>query len=174
MAPVLVRSLNRLSKEAIIDLALKWLQKSPSTPYLLGNRTLWEADEEDYLHTPAESIETLRILYRNLGKDRTPGSKRDVIDRIVDGDWRRGLSLHQHAMIDFAYLEQNDAALRWSALRLVPLEAEQETQDSLESQPPRKKRRLGHNEAHSHYPVVSAQSFLSTLKSEVSTLVKAH
>lgn len=175
MAPILAKSLNRLSREAIIDLALAWLQDERSlAPYLLCNRTGFEADEEDYLHTPAESIEKLREFYETLRKDQSQATKRDIIDRIVDGDWRRGLSLHQHAIIDFANLEQHDTALKWSALKLVPLEAGQEKSAfEDDSQPAKKKRKLSHEEE-PPYPQVSPQAFLSTLKAEISPLVKAH
>ncbi|KAI1626408.1 centromere protein Chl4/mis15/CENP-N [Exophiala viscosa] len=175
MAPVLAKSLNRLSRDTLIDLALDWLQHDRcATPYLTSNRRLFEADEEDYLHTPAESIEALRRTYKSLQKDSRLGTKRDVIDRIVDGDWRRGLSLHQHAMIDFAYLEQNEAALRWSALRLVPLDSAEEMSDDSDSQPPKKKCWISRNEHTPRYPQISAQSFLSALKKEISPMVKAH
>lgn len=175
MAPTLAKSLNRLSRQAIIDLALEWLQQSRSSaPYLSSNRTLCETEEEDYLHTPAESIGALRSLYQELQNDGNL-TKREVIDRIVDGDWRRGLSLHQLAMVDFAYVEQNDTALKWSALRLVPLEYEdQKLSEGSESRPPRKKRKLLAPEAQPTYPQVPAQTFLSALKEEVSCLVKAH
>ncbi len=177
MSRTLTKSLHRLSRGAIIDLALKWLQDGhTSSPYLLCNRTGFEADEEDYQHTPAESIEELRKLYRGLRNDSTLATKRDVIDRIVDGDWRRGLSLHQHAMIDFAHLEQNETALRWSALKLVPLETGgQKCFDDDSSQPLKKKRKLSHDtETETNYPKVSPQIFLSALKAEISPLVKAH
>ena len=120
MAPVLVKSLSRLSRSSLIDLALKWLQQnSQCQPYLASNRTINESEEEDYLFTPAEDVRELRKIYDSLRQDdRT--SKGRVVDRIVDGDWRRGLSLHQLAMVDLAYLEQHDTALRWSAFRLVP------------------------------------------------------
>ena len=176
MAPVLAKLLNKLSRDALIDLVLQWLQQNHSCPpYLLSNRRLFEADEEDYLHTPAESIEALRALYNTLRKDGSQGSKRDVIDRIIDGDWRRGLSLHQHATIDFAHLDENDTALRWSALRLVPLESQgQALSKNGEREPPNKKRKLSHRDHSLQYPHVSPHSFLSALKAEISPLVKAH
>ncbi|KIW93534.1 uncharacterized protein Z519_06139 [Cladophialophora bantiana CBS 173.52] len=176
MAPILTKSLNRLSKESILDLALRWLEGNhTSTPYLQSNRTGFEADEEDYLHTPAETIGELRKRYHDLKKNVANAAKRDIIDRIVDGDWRRGLSLHQHAMIDFAALEQNVNALRWSALKLVPLEAEeQKLLVGGDSQRPEKRRKLGHHEPETPYPEVSPQAFLSALKQEISPLVKAH
>ncbi|EXJ76991.1 hypothetical protein A1O3_10148 [Capronia epimyces CBS 606.96] len=176
MAPVVAKSLSRLSREAVIDLALSWLEdRRTSKPYLLNNRRLFEVEEEDYLHVPAENIEALRLIYRQFQKDGSQIRKQDVIDRIVDGDWRRGLSLHQHASIDFAYLEQNDAALRWSALRLVPLAREEHTlQGEDESYPSKKRRKLSHDGGNPGYPQVSPQTFLAALKAEISPLVKAH
>ena len=124
------------------------------------------------MHTPAESTEKLRRLYRDLKKNNAQSTKRDVIDRIVDGDWRRGLSLHQHATLDFAYIKQNDSALRWSALKLVPLEAESQktTDDDFQ---PKKRRKLTHSPENTS-PDVSPEAFLSALKAEISPLVKAH
>lgn len=175
MAPVLAKTLNKLSRENLIDLALEWLHHDRySTPYLTSNCRLFEADEEDYLHTPAESIEALRTTYETLRKDSGLATKRDVIDRIIDGDWRRGLSLYQHAMIDFAYLEQSEAALRWSALRLVPLDSAEEILDDSESRPPKKRRRISRDEGTPKYPQISAHSFLLALQKEISPLVKAH
>jgi central kinetochore subunit Mis15/CHL4 len=174
MAPVLVKSLNRLSKETIIDLALQWLQGNHSSaPYLLSNRTGFEADEEDYLYTPAESIEKLRRLYKDLGRASAKETKRDVIDRIIDGDWRRGLSLHQHATLDLAYLEQNDTALRWSALKAVPLETQSQNSSKDEDSQPKKRRKLNHDPEPT-YPDTSPEVFLAALKAEISPLVKAH
>ncbi|KIX96269.1 uncharacterized protein Z520_08047 [Fonsecaea multimorphosa CBS 102226] len=180
MAPILAKSLNRLPKETILELALTWLEENHTcAPYLRNNRTGFEADEEDYLHTPADSIEELRQLYDDLKKDVAKAAKRDIIDRIVDGDWRRGLSLHQHAMIDFAALEQNDNALRWSALRVVPLEVEEQEKgllDDDDSHHPKKRRKLSHRHeaVGAPYPQISPQAFLSALKAEISPLVKAH
>jgi central kinetochore subunit Mis15/CHL4 len=183
MAPILGKSLNRLSREAIIDLGLRWLQesRSSSAPYLQCNRTGIEADEEDYLHIPAGSIEELRTLYRDLRNHPGQATKRDVVDRIIDGDWRRGLSLHQHATIDFAYLEQNHAALKWSALKLVPLKTgdeksldDGEGDDDDGQQPAKKRRKLSDGRVEPKYPHVSPQVFLSALKAEISPLVKAH
>lgn len=175
MAPVLAKSLGRLSRESLINLVSEWLQQNPPpAPYLVDNRKPFEADEEDYLHTPADSIDALRGLYRDLQRDSTRATKRAVIDRIVDGDWRRGLSLHQHATIDFAYLQENDTAVRWSALRLVSLDSEDSIlSDDSAMQPPTKKRKLRGIEE-PRYPQIPAQSFLAALKTEISPLVKAH
>lgn len=169
------RSLNRLSRESILDLVRLWLHDAHCSPYLVQNRNFLEADEEDYLHAPAENVEALRAIYKTLKKNTDSSTKKDIIDRIVDGDWRRGLSLHQHAMIDMAYLEQADTALRWSALRLVPLEPEEsKVEEPKELQDRRKRRKLNDLDPASKYPQVSVPAFLAALKAEISPLVKAH
>ena len=172
MAPVLVKSLSRLSRSSLIDLALRWLQQnSQCQPYLCCNRTINESEEEDYLFTPAEDVDELREIYDSLRQNDKATSKGHVIDRILDGDWRRGLSLHQLAMVDLAYLEQHDTALRWSALRLAPLDDSTASSTSSDG-PPTKKRKVHHERP--DYPSISPSSFAAALKSEISPLVKAH
>lgn len=100
-------------------------------------------------------------------------NKKDIIDRIIDGDWRRGLSHHQLASIDFAKLEEDDASLRWTALKLVPLEQDE---SNLMQQYPFKKRRVGCSESRPqlHYPETTIGIFVRNLKHHISPLVKAH
>lgn len=164
-------SLNRLNRSSLIDLALQWLrQGSECQPYLANNRTLNETEEEDYLFTPAEKVEDLEDLYNKLKDEEEEMSKALIVDRIVDGDWRRGLSLNQLAMVDFAYLEQNDTALRWTALKLTPLQ-DDETGFQTREQPAKKRRKLN---AEQTYPQLSPTAFVAALKTEISPLVKAH
>lgn len=173
MAPVLVKSLSRLSRSSLIDLALKWLrQSSQSQPYLSCNRTINESEEEDYLFTPAEDVDELRAIYHSLRQDEKETSKGHIVDRIVDGDWRRGLSLHQLAMVDLAYLEQNDTALRWTALKVVPLDNDHSSSNPVDVPPKRKRQKLHHPTT--GYPTISPTTFVAALKSEISPLVKAH
>jgi central kinetochore subunit Mis15/CHL4 len=170
--PALVKALSRLSRSSLIDLALKWLESDNNPalyPYLESNRNLEEEAEEDYLYAPAKDIEELRRTYEQLKNEK--GTKRDVIDRILDGDWRRGISLQQVAMIDFQHLSENDTALRWTALKLVLLD--EKSKDDLDnSNKPRKRRRIS-KEQH-FFPEIQPATFLSTLSSEISSLVKAH
>jgi central kinetochore subunit Mis15/CHL4 len=170
MTSTLVKSLSRLSRDALIDLALHWLD-NPSTcaPYLASNRTSAEADDEDYLFPAAASITELRRIYNRLRDDEGDTTRSHIVDRIIDGDWRRGLTLYQHATIDFAYLSTHDTALRWQAVRVVPLEASTTT---VSSEPPTKKRKTTHTQA--AYPTISPTTFLATLKAQISPLVKAH
>ena len=163
----LVKSLSRLDRVSLLDIVQTWLQDNAQGIYLANQRTTNEAEEEDYLFTPAEDVATLWQIYDDL---RQQQEQAHIIDRIVDGDWRRGLSLAQHAMVDFAYLEQNDAALRWSALKLVPLQND-DTTLSDGDEPSEKRRKLHHDQT---YPQISPSAFVAALKSEISPLVKAH
>ena len=166
----LVKSLSRLNRATLIEIAQTWLQDNSQSVYLARTRTTNEAEEEDYLFTPAEDVNTLRQIYNDLRQQEEQVSKAHIIDRIVDGDWRRGLSLAQHAMVDFAYLEQNDTALRWSALKLVPLQTE-EAGLADRDEPSKKRRKIHHEQT---YPQISPSAFVAALKSEISPLVKAH
>lgn len=173
MASALVKSLSRLSRAALIDLALHWIDNHSScAPYLASNRTVAESDEEDYLFPAARSLNELRTIWKNLRIDEDAGSKQHVIDRIVDGDWRRGLSLYQHATIDFAQLSSNDTALRWSALRLVALDTSLTVSATFSEARPAKQRKITHG-THPSYPTVSPHNFLKTLKSTLSPLLKS-
>ena len=180
MSSALVKTLSRLSRSQLIDLALHWID-NPSTcaPYLASNRTAAEGDEEDYLFPPARSVRELRAIYKNLLLDedsKGASSKTYVIDRIIDGDWRRGLSLYQHATIDFAHLSAHDTALRWQALRLVPLEHNTASVSTTsDDQPPSKKRKTSHSSTvQPLYPTVSPSTFLQTLRAQITPLIKAH
>ena len=165
----LVKSLCRLSRDSLIELALEWLEQpnqATCAPYLACNRNLEEEAEEDYLHTPAESIEELRHLYQRFRTEA--GTKRDIVDRILDGDWRRGISLQQLAMIDFRHLQDHEASLRWTALKLVPLGvASKQTEAELL----KKQRILPTTEP---FPHMHPSAFVQALKQEISPLVKAH
>ncbi|KAJ9651563.1 chromosome loss- protein [Neophaeococcomyces mojaviensis] len=179
MPSAVAKSLSRLSRDKLIDLCVSWSKSAQCDPYLTTNRNLIEADEEDYLHEPAESRDDLKNLYTTFKQngsfaDLENVSKKDIVDRIVDGDWRRGLSYSQLASIDFAALEENDTNLRWSALKLVPLTR---NSDEQAIQRPSKRRKTGHTTSKTipqHYPQITAAEFVQQLKAHISPLVKAH
>jgi central kinetochore subunit Mis15/CHL4 len=153
----------------LIELVLKWLEgenQPTCAPYLACNRDMEEEAEEDYLHTPAASIEELRDLYQTFRSEA--GTKRDVVDRIIDGDWRRGISLQQLAMIDFQHLQDDEAWLRWTALKLVPLSAASEEKRTGALQRPR------NPPATVSFPRMHPSAFIQSLRHEISPLVKAH
>ena len=56
------------------------------------------------------------------------GAKRDVVSRVLEGDWRHGLTLYQLAMVDFAYLDDDmpsdqKQSWRYSTLDLIPIDS---------------------------------------------------
>jgi central kinetochore subunit Mis15/CHL4 len=120
--PTAIRTLQRLSRPSLLTLALDWLsdqnqENELTTPYLTTSES--EGDEQD-LYPPAHSLEELREIYAELQARK--GSKRDVLDRILEGDWRDGVSLYQLAMADMQYLYDHPTSQKWSALKLVRLE----------------------------------------------------
>ncbi|RMZ92344.1 hypothetical protein DV736_g409, partial [Chaetothyriales sp. CBS 134916] len=176
MAPTLVKSLSRLSASSLINLCLQWLNmRDHCTPYLQSNRSLNESEEEDYLFPPAESVDELRKIYHGLRASNA--DKSHIIDRILDGDWRRGLSLQQLAMVDFAVLEQNDTALRWTALKLTLLENDESLPKGIEERVT-KRRKVSSTTSWSSspptLPSIQPSTFVAALKSHISPLVKAH
>lgn len=177
MSSTIAKSLSRLSRDRLVNLCIVWSKSSKCDPYLTSNRNILETEEEDYLHEPAESRGQLRETYqqfRNGDVDFQSLSKRDIIDRILDGDWRRGLSYDQLASVDFACLEDNDTSLRWTALELVPLTTDK---DGTQQQRPAKRRKLEHSDnglKSPRYPDTTATIFVQNLKAHISPLVKAH
>lgn len=178
MPDPIAKSLARLSRERLVDLCISWAKSSKCHPYLTSNRNTTEVEEEDYLHEPVCSRTELKLLYEAARQGDVHGelanlSKKDIIDRIIDGDWRRGLSYHQLASIDFAKLEEDDAFLRWSALKLVPLEDDCSEATRKHSA---KRRRLEHpstTQPRRPYPETTPSLFVQNLKTHISPLVKA-
>ena len=164
----LLRSISRLSRRSLIELALDWLKEGKDAscaPYLTSNRDLEEEAEEDYLYSPADNVEELRQIYETFKHEA--GTKRDVIDRMLDGDWRRGISLQQLAMIDFQHLLDHEASLRWTALKLVPLSRTAEKSalpQDRHCKPP----------TETKLPCIQHSTFVQALKAEIGALVKAH
>lgn len=114
-----VKSLSRLSREALLSIALDWLEDANlpnAAPYLDDAD---DDDDPDHLYPPCSSLEELRELYRDMQSRK--GSKRDVVSRILEGDWRHGVTLYQLAMVDCAHLDENPMSQKWSAYAILPL-----------------------------------------------------
>lgn len=125
-SPILLKSLIRLSREALISLAIDWLNEdvvANARPYLRIREHGEDEDEDDpdEIHPPCQSITELLQLYVDMQQQK--GSKRDVANRILEGDWRHGLTLYQLAMLDFCYLDEHPASQKWTAYRILPLKA---------------------------------------------------
>lgn len=112
------RLIYRLSRHALVDLALVWLdeQNQATCAPLLDSSD----DDPNEVYPLAVSLERLRQLYRGL--ESRKGSKREVADRILHGDWRHGLSLYQLAMADVQYLHEHPTSQRWVSYRILPVE----------------------------------------------------
>ncbi|KAF4419491.1 hypothetical protein F53441_14423 [Fusarium austroafricanum] len=164
--PAVVRSLNRLSRESLISLALDWLddESLPNAVPYIERRDEDDDKESDDLYPPCQSVDDLQQLYVDMQQQK--GSKRDVVSRIVEGDWRLGLTLYQLAMADMAYFEQNPTSQKWSAYQILPLK--QPTQDAGEDQV------LRVDQESLTIPRFHPSTFLQNLQTQVLPDVKAH
>src|SRR5512140_1641791 len=96
--PAVSKILGRLSRASLLSVALDWLDENNqifAAPYLRDDDDDEDDDEDDF-NPPARSIEELQEVYTELQVRKGP--KREVLDRIIEGDWRHGLSLYQLAM----------------------------------------------------------------------------
>jgi central kinetochore subunit Mis15/CHL4 len=102
---------------------LDWLDATAvhnAAPFLRMAQDEEDEDEDmDDIYPPMRSIDDLREYYESM-RDRK-GSRRDIVSRITEGDWRHGLSLYQLAMADFAYLDEHPTSQNWSAYNILPL-----------------------------------------------------
>jgi central kinetochore subunit Mis15/CHL4 len=156
--PAVTRTLYRLSRPSLLSLALDWLDErnqETSAPYLLPSDN--EGDDAQDFYPPASSLESLREIYTD--QQARKGSKRDILDRIVEGDWRDGISMYQLAMADMQYLYDHPASQRWTALKIVRL--------TPESGAPSEKEHLS-------IPRFHPATFLRNLQREALPDVKAH
>ena len=127
------KHLNRLSRSTLISLAQRWLSAVVSSEVnqplqkLCLNGTGPSApaesplDEDQAYDECAGSLEEVQEIYDDLLR-KTGVSKREVVDRILEIDWRDGLSLWQIATIDTTLLLGLDGSAkngRWTALRTV-------------------------------------------------------
>ncbi|KAI9642657.1 chromosome loss- protein [Ciborinia camelliae] len=155
--------LSRLSRPSLLTLALDWLDErnqANTAPYLL------EADDSasDYaldLYPPHATLDSLSELYTSFTTQK--GSKRDVLDRILEGDWRHGITLYQLAMADMQYLYDHPVSQKWTALKVVRLSSSSPDHEV----PEEEKKETG-------IPRFHPSTFLQNLQREVLPDVKAH
>lgn len=167
-----VKVLARLKRASLLTVALDWLDESNAplcAPYLRAD----DDDDDDVdptdLYPPESSLADLRELYTDMQVRK--GSKRDVLDRILEGDWRLGLTLHQLAMADVQYLHDHPQSQRWSAYRIVPLKTPtpQQASAAAGNTPP-----LEVDTASLAIPRFHPSTFLQNLQEQVLPDVKAH
>ncbi|KAI0413442.1 centromere protein Chl4/mis15/CENP-N [Xylaria grammica] len=167
----ITKALSRLSRPSLLSLVLDWLDpnnQSLCPPLLRENSSDDEEDEfASDLYPPAYSLPELRELYTDMQTRK--GGKREVVDRILEGDWRDGLSLYQLAMADLQYLYDHPGTLKWACYKIQRLQTP-EHEDDVEAD--RSYDRI--DELAMHVPRFHPSTFLQNLQSEVLPDVKAH
>ncbi|KAL2195694.1 centromere protein Chl4/mis15/CENP-N [Corynascus similis CBS 632.67] len=164
--PAATKILSRLSRSSLISVALDWLEEinlPQASPYLRQDEDEDEDEDVDDFYPPARSLEELRDIYTSLQARK--GSKREVLERITEGDWRHGLTLYQLAMADLQYLYDHPTSQKWSAYRIMPLKP---PRDPDGEEPPEIDRQS------LTIPRFHPSTFLKTLQSQVLPDVKAH
>ncbi|KAF3401682.1 Kinetochore protein mis15 [Penicillium rolfsii] len=162
--PSLAKSLSKHSRQALLDLALLWLDDrniASFPPYLQSNAQNDTSDEETLPYPAAETIEDIREAYIDLQYRK--GAKREVLERILEGDWRHGITLRQLAMADLRYMDDHPSSLRWTALELSRIDATQ-----------KKPTGTSIPDWSTSIPRTQAATFVRALQQEISPLVKAH
>jgi len=164
--PILYKALVKLSRASLITLALDWLDdrnSAVSQPYLAPSDGSDDGTDSLEFYTPATSIARLREVY--LGFQQRKGSKREVLDRILEGDWRHGLTLYQLSMADLQYLYDHPTSQKWVAYGIVPAKPFSEN--------------IGENLARTNslgtcIPRIHPSTFLEHMQSQILPDIKMH
>ncbi|CAM1503953.1 Fc.00g015440.m01.CDS01 [Cosmosporella sp. VM-42] len=164
--PAVQKSLSRLSRESLISLALDWLddRSLPNAVPYLERRDDEDDEESDDIYPACQSLDELQQLYLDMQEQK--GSKRDVVNRILEGDWRHGLTLYQLAMADLAFFDEHPASQKWTAYQILPLK--QPSKDGEEEEV------LKVNKKSLNIPRFHPSTFLQNLQAQVLPDVKAH
>lgn len=161
----LAKVLGKLSRQSLLDLVFIWLSEKNVQlypPFLARDVNNITSDQEESPYPAAESVDEVREAYEELQQRK--GGKREVIDRVLEGDWRHGITLGQLAMADVRHLEDHPNTQKWTAFQLAlsdkkrHLETVEEENDDLLACIPR----------------LHAATFLSNLQREISPFIKAH
>lgn len=155
-----VRTFSKLSRQSLISLAQQWLAKKNRDfcrPYLHGD----DADEDlDQAYEPAHSYEELQETYKRMAARK--GGRKEAMDRILEGDWRTGISMYQLATAEIQHLLDHPTSLRWTAKRMTKIPNNKIAKDMEVT-----------NESE-HLPRFQAQTFMINLAKELTPLMKAH
>lgn len=168
-SPTVLKQLSRLNRASLLKLVLDWLDDNNASicnPYLRDQLNNDDDDDPADLYPPLSSLEELRELYSDMQNRK--GSKREVVDRIVEGDWRHGLTLYQLSMADLQYLYQNPTSQRWSAYQIVPLQTPTPQQAAEDDARPKI------DTTSLNVPRFHPSTFLQSLQAQVLPDVKSH
>lgn len=164
-----LKVLNRLNRASLLTLVLDWLDETNApicAPYLRREAEDDNDVDPTDLYPPLASLEELRELYADIQTRK--GSKREILDRILEGDWRQGLTLYQLSMADLQYLYDHPTSQRWSAYRVLPLKTPTPQQAAEEDTP------LKVDNESLVVPRFHPSTFLANLQAQVLPDVKAH
>jgi central kinetochore subunit Mis15/CHL4 len=146
-----IKTLSKLSRPSLLSLAASWcapeLQDS-CAPFILAED---EEEPSDAAYDAATSLSQVEGLYSEELPSRK-GTKREIVDRILAGDWRHGISLYQLATAETQYILEQPSSNRWTAFKLHRHDEEPET----------------------NLPCFNPQFFLRNLQQEIAPLAKAH
>lgn len=164
-----VKVLNRLTRPSLLTLVLDWLDETNAplcTPYIREPAEDDDDNDPTDLYPPANSLEDLREIYADMQTRK--GSKREILDRILEGDWRQGVTLYQISMADIQYLYDHPQFHKWSAYRVKALKTPTPQQAAEEEGP------LKVDTESLAVPRFHPSTFLQNLQSSVLPDVKAH
>ncbi|KAI6084210.1 CHL4-domain-containing protein [Hypoxylon rubiginosum] len=161
-----IKTVNRLSRPSLLSLVLDWLDERNQSlcPPLLRRPDTDEDEDADDFYPPARSLSELRGVYEALQLRK--GGRREVVDRVLEGDWRYGLSLYQLAMADLQYLYDHPGSLKWTAYRIQRLQTPGHEDDAEGPE-------IADKESVA-VPRFHPSTFLQNLQAEVLPDVKAH
>lgn len=147
-SPNVVKTLSKLSRPSLLSLAASWCAHDSCAPFILAAD---EDDPSDAAYDAATSLAQVEGLYSEELPARK-GTKREIVDRILAGDWRHGISLYQLAMAETRYILEQPSSSRWTAFKLQRHDEAPET----------------------NLPRFHPQTFLRNLQQEIAPLAKAH
>ncbi|KAG0125502.1 centromere protein Chl4/mis15/CENP-N [Tuber indicum] len=115
--PPVRRLLSRLSKSSLVELSLGWLG---STKVNLTRVEDDEGGEDEDEEGEEMDIEVVRVIYEGFNRSKSVRVK-EVVERIVEHEWRDGLTLGMVAELDFRYLLDHPSSQKWTSAQLYPL-----------------------------------------------------
>ncbi|KAF8462058.1 centromere protein Chl4/mis15/CENP-N [Kalaharituber pfeilii] len=119
-SPALLKLLMRPSKNALCEIALEWLSNaSLGAPQPPGEG--FDDDDDDDDDDDEEgaelSIDDVKEVYKRM-KGATSVTRKAVVERVVERDWRHGLNLWQIAHLECRCVVDNSLVHKWTAGRL--------------------------------------------------------
>ena len=160
------KAFSRLSQASLLKLVFTWLENGADqacVPFLSPRN-----GGEDPVYSSADSREKLRSLYEDFKTCKA--DKEDVLNRILSGDWRHGISLRQLAMADTQYLLDHPSSQRWIASKLINTIGEAKQARLYEPFG----KAMPYATPSSLPPKLSRSSFLKGLQREIGSRVKSY